>query len=62
MDIPFSFGNLEDTPRLATVDKFIRNAGYILSARKATQSLQSNFINSTLLKEIIADNKLTIVF
>lgn len=39
MDIPFAFGNLEDTPRLATVDNFIRNAGYILSARKATQSL-----------------------
>lgn len=39
VDIPFTYGNLEDTPRLATVDNFIRNAGYILSARKATQSL-----------------------
>lgn len=39
IDIPFTFGNLEETPRLATVHKFISKAGYIMSIRNENQSL-----------------------
>mgnify|MGYP006889523851 FL=1 len=33
MPIPFTMGNLEDTPRVSLVDSLLRNIGYILSAR-----------------------------
>ena len=45
----FTFGNFEDTPRIALMDRWLRSCGYIFSRRKNGQSLQSNYINSELL-------------
>ena len=33
IDIPFTFGNLEDTPRMRLLDPFLKSIGYILSRR-----------------------------
>ena len=35
----FTFGNLDDTPRIGLMDTWLRHCGYILSRRKGSQSL-----------------------
>lgn len=50
----FTFGNFEDTPRIKMIDALLRSCGYIFSRRKIGQSLQSNYINGAVLKEIIS--------
>lgn len=56
IEIGFTFGNFEDTPRIEFYDRLIRSCGYITSRRKVGQSLQSNYINGAVLKEIISNN------
>lgn len=58
----YTFGNLEDTPRIALVDRLLKSCGYITSRRRTSQSLQSNYINSEMLKELITDNQVVTVF
>lgn len=60
--IPFTFGNLDDTPRINIVDPILRNIGYILTKRSHDQSLQSSYLNFALLREIIDVNQFTMVF
>jgi hypothetical protein len=49
MDMPFMFGNYEDTPRIKLFEKWLTMAGYIYSRRSFNQSLQSRYVNSALL-------------
>ena len=50
----FTFGNFEDTPRFKGFKNgWLHTSGYIFARRNQDQSLQSNYINSALLKEII---------
>ena len=58
----FTFGNFEDTPRIALFDQILRHTGYILSRRKQGQSFQSNYINSELMREVISRNQVTTIF
>ena len=62
IQLGFTFGNFEDTPRIRLIDAWLKNCGYILSRRKQGQSLQSSFINSQMLKEIIAHNQVTTIY
>jgi len=62
MDIPFMFGNYEDTPRIALFETWLKRAGYVFSRRSFNQSLQSRYLNSALLQETIENNRLTMVF
>ena len=58
----FTLGNFEDTPRITVFDKILKSTGYMLSRRKQGQSMQSHYINSSLLQEVIARNQVTTVF
>ena len=58
----FTFGSFEDTPRLKNRDGLMHSSGYIFSRRNPNQSLQSDYINSALLTEIISTNNVTTVF
>lgn len=62
IDLPFTFGNMEDTPHIKLFDEWVGQTGYIFAKRSNGQNLQSHYINSTLLKEIIENNKITTVF
>lgn len=62
MQVPFTFGNFEDTPRINLIDKWIKNSGYIMMRRGEKQSLQSHYVNQALLKEVIEHNKVTTLF
>lgn len=59
----FTFGNFEDTPRFRGIKNgWLNKSGYIFARRNEDQSLQSHFINSSLLTEIIDNNKVTTLF
>lgn len=62
IELPFTFGNLGDMPPGTLFSKWMGDAGYIRSLRKSSQTLQSNFVNSALLKEIVENSRLTTVF
>jgi glycerol-3-phosphate O-acyltransferase len=62
LEAPFIFGNREDTPPIKLFERWLKSAGYIYSRRSYNQSVQSRYINSAMLKEIIENNKLTMVF
>ncbi len=55
------FGNFEDSPD-SKLKSLLKQVGYIPSRRSYKQSVQSRYINSTMLKEIIENNQLTMVF
>ncbi len=58
----FTFGNMDDTPRIALMDTWLRHCGYILQRRKGSQSLQSNYVNCQMMKEVISSNQVTTVY
>jgi len=43
-------------------DNILKNTGYITSRRKQGQSMQSRYVNSSLLREIISRNQITTIF
>lgn len=53
MDVPFTFGSYEDTPRYQLYDTFLSKMGYILNQRKKGQALQDHYLNSQLLFEVM---------
>ena len=60
----FTFGSFEDTPKLGGIKSgWMAKSGYIYARRKAAaHSLQSSYINTELLKEIIENNSVTTLF
>ena len=58
----YTFGNLEDTPRIALIDKLLKSCGYITSRRKPNQSLQSRYLNSEMLNQLITNNQVVTVY
>ena len=61
IDAPFIFGNKEDGLP-STFQRWLKRVGYIYSRRSFEQSIQSRYVNSAMLKEIIENNSLTMVF
>ena len=39
MEIPFTYGHMEDTPHINQVDKLLQKTGYIFSRRMNNESL-----------------------
>lgn len=62
LDIPFIFGNKEDSVNLSFFVKLLKKTGYIHARRSSKQSLQSRYVNSSMVREVIGDNKLTMIF
>jgi len=61
IEAPFIFGNKEDE-LLPSLQRLLQRIGYVSSRRSYNQSVQSRYINSSMLREIIENNKLTMVF
>ena len=53
IEIPFSVGNYEDTPRVKFIDTFLKGVGYIFAKRSRNQSLQEGYVNMALIREIL---------
>lgn len=55
MEIPFTFGNEEEIPKLSVVEEMSKITGYVFM-NKEIQRLQNDYINIQLLKETICAN------
>jgi glycerol-3-phosphate O-acyltransferase len=55
MEIPFTFGNEEEIPKLSVVEEMSKITGYVFM-NKDKQGLQNDYVNIQLLKETIAAN------
>ena len=62
MQIPFTIGNREDTPRVPIVDTLLQQIGYISSLRSRDQSIQESYINQAILRELMVKHQLSIVY
>ena len=62
MDIPFTMGCYEDTPRYQLYESLLGKMGYILNQRKQNQSIQDSYINAQLLAESVNKYPITIVY
>lgn len=45
IDLPFSFGNIDDVPTVTFMDSVLQNTGYISTRRSRQQSVQESYIN-----------------
>jgi glycerol-3-phosphate O-acyltransferase len=62
IEIPFTIGNLEDTPRVPLFDSLLKRLGYILTKRSRDQSLQWSYTNQAVLRELINKYRLVMMF
>jgi hypothetical protein len=62
IETPFIIGNKEDTPDVKLFTKWLKMAGYIYSRRSYKQSVQERYVNSQMLKELIENNRLIMLF
>ena len=62
IQIPFTFGNCEDIPRIKLVDKILSKIGYILTKRSRDQTFQQSYIHQAVLRELILSQPLSCVY
>ena len=64
MDMPFgyTFGNQEDSPKIAVVDKIMRKIGLCQLNRHDKKDLFINYINQALIQDVIENNNITTIF
>ena len=69
----FTFGNYEDSPKMSSIDYFVKRLGGILLRRDPQNSLSSfksdkadpkitEYVNQSLFEEVLAHNKVTTIF
>ena len=62
LELGFTFGNYEDTPKIHFVDAMIRRLGYFLIKRKDfSKNMFINYINQALLEDVIENNLVTTI-
>lgn len=62
IEIPFTVGNFEDTPRVKLIDMLLKGVGYITARRSRDQSMQEGYITQAVIREILSSEKLLVVF
>jgi len=60
--MPFTVGNLEDTPRVSLINLVLKNIGYIHARRSRDQSMQESYLTQAVIREILSNNKMLIMF
>lgn len=62
MQIPFTIGNKEDTPRIAMIDKILAKIGYIQTKRNKDMTIQQSYVNQAVLKELMLNYNMSCVY
>ena len=73
LELGFTFGNYEDSPKIGFVDRLLKRIGTILIKRDPQTSLSKktsdpidsnvlNYVNESLLKEVVEHNSITTLF
>ena len=58
----YTFGCYEDTPKVVTFNRWLARSGYVFTKRAEDQPMSSYYLNSSLLKETIEHNQITMMF
>lgn len=53
IETPFTFGNMEDVPRNAIIEKLLRGVGYVKVRRSRDQSMQESYLTQAVIREIL---------
>ena len=62
IEIPFTMGTREDLPAVKLIEKLIKRIGYLPAIRRSDQSLQWNYINQAIVREIIDKYRFLLMF
>lgn len=62
MELGFTFGNFEDSPRVRFIDELLSRTGCILLRRKAQNDPTVSYINQSLVQDIVESNSITTLF
>jgi len=58
----FTFGNFEDSPKIHFIDMLLRRIGCLLIKRREQNDMSINYVNQSLLQDVIETNSITTVF
>ena len=62
MEIGFTVGNFEDSPKIKIIDSMLTKMGILLMKRKDQHNMATNYVNYSLLQDIIENNPITTIF
>jgi len=63
IEMRFTFGNYEDTPKIQFVEALMRRIGVFLINRKEfSKNMCVNYINQALLEDVIENNLVTTIY
>ena len=62
LELGFSFGIQEDSPKINFVDQLLRKVGCFLVQRQKQHDLSINYVNQSLIEESIESNMYTTIF
>ena len=62
IEIPFTFGNLEDIPKAPLIKSLLTRLGYILTRRSRSQSLQTSYTTQALFAELLDKYRIVMMF
>ena len=62
MELGFSFGNYEDSPKIHFVEQLMRRIGHFLIKRRELSNMNVNYVNQALMQEVIAKNIVTTIY
>lgn len=54
IQLPYSVGNKEDTPRVTFIDVLLKRIGYIHARRSRDQSMQESYLTQAVIREILS--------
>jgi glycerol-3-phosphate O-acyltransferase len=62
MELGFSFGNYEDSPKIHFVEALFRRIGHFLIKRREYSNLSVNYVNQALIQEVVESNLVTTIY
>jgi len=62
LELGFTFGNYEDSPKIVSVESMLRRIGCFLIKRKEQHNINVNYVNESLLHDVIEQNQFTTIF
>lgn len=62
MELGFSFGNYEDSPKIHFVEALFKRIGHFLIKRREFSNLSVNYVNQALMQEVIESNLVTTIY
>ena len=62
LELGFTFGNYEDSPKNAFVERLLKRIWCFTIKRKESHNLDLNYVNQCLIQDVIEGNLITTIF